>query len=73
MKGWIAIRDTAKVYEKYSVTATPTLFIIDKNGYIRYQHVGVTESSVLMSEVWQPSLAKSCQEHVNVDALETHD
>ena len=51
MIGWIAARDTAQVYQKYSVTATPTIFIIDKNGNIRYQHVGVTESSILISEI----------------------
>jgi len=51
MMGWIAARDTARVYQKYSVQATPTIFIIDKDGHIRYQHVGVTESSVLISEI----------------------
>jgi cytochrome oxidase Cu insertion factor (SCO1/SenC/PrrC family) len=51
MMGWTAIRDTAQVYQKYSVDATPSIFIIDKNGEIRYQHVGVTSSSVLITEV----------------------
>ena len=51
MKGWTAIRDTAQVYQKYSVDATPTIFIIDKNGDIRYRHVGVTESSILIAEI----------------------
>ena len=51
MKGWTLIRDTARVYDEYSVTATPTLIIIDKDGYVRFRHVGVTDSSVLMSEI----------------------
>ena len=49
--GWIAIGDRAQVYQGYAVQATPTIFIIDKNGYIRYQHVGLTETSVLFGEV----------------------
>lgn len=49
--GWIAIGDRGQVYLSYSVQSTPTIFIIDKDGYIRYQHVGVTESTVLINEV----------------------
>jgi thioredoxin-related protein len=49
--GWIAIVDKAQVYRLYGVQATPTIVIIDKNGYIQYEHVGLTESSVLMKEV----------------------
>jgi len=52
LMGWIAIRDTAKLYDTYGTKGTtPTIFIIDKNGYIAYQHVGITKSSVLISEV----------------------
>ncbi len=51
LAGWIAVRDTSGVYGTYGVRATPTFVIIDKNGYIAYQHVGVTESSILISEV----------------------
>jgi len=51
LMGWIGIRDTAGVYQRYGVQATPTIFIIDQNGYIKYQHVGITESSVLIGEV----------------------
>jgi peroxiredoxin len=52
--GWIAIRDTSGVSDAYSVTGTPTIFIIDKNGNIAYQHVGFTDSDsapALISEV----------------------
>lgn len=51
LMGWIAIGDKADVYKLYAVQSTPTIFIIDKNGYIRYHHVGLTESAVLISEV----------------------
>lgn len=51
LPGWIAIRDTAGVYQRYGVQVTPTIFIIDQSGQIRYQHAGVTESSVLIGEV----------------------
>jgi len=49
--GWIAMGDRAQVTQGYAVQVTPTIFIIDKNGYIRYQHVGLTETSVLFGEV----------------------
>lgn len=49
--GWTAIGDKAQIYQKYAVQATPTIFIIDKDGYIKYQHVGLTESSILIGEV----------------------
>lgn len=49
--GWIALGDRAGVSEHYSIQATPTIFIIDRDGYIQYQHVGVTESAILISEV----------------------
>lgn len=53
--GWIAIRDTSGITDTYRVQATPTIIIIDKNGYIAYQHVGITESSVLINEVSTPT------------------
>ena len=48
---WRVARDTSGVSEEYGIQYIPTLFIIDQNGYIRYQHVGVTESSTLMDEI----------------------
>jgi cytochrome oxidase Cu insertion factor (SCO1/SenC/PrrC family) len=51
LMGWIAIGDKAQVYQGYLVDATPTTFIIDRNGYIKYQHRGLTESSILIGEV----------------------
>jgi peroxiredoxin len=52
--GWIAIRDTSGVSNAYNVTGTPTIFIIDKNGDIAFQHVGFTDSDsapALISEI----------------------
>jgi len=51
LMGWIAMGDKAQVSEAYSVEFTPTILIIDKNGYIQYQHVDLTESTILIKEV----------------------
>jgi len=49
--GWIAMADRDQVYRQYSVESTPTIFIVDKNGYIQHKHIGVTESAILIGEV----------------------
>ena len=51
LPGWIALRDTVQIHEAYSVKATPTIVIIDENGYIRCRHRGVTDSATLIAEV----------------------
>ena len=48
---WIVARDTANVAEAYDVKYLPTLVIIDKEGFIRHRHVGLTSYEVLESEV----------------------
>lgn len=48
---WTILRDTAKTSSKYDVTAIPTIFVIDKEGYIKFKHVGVTEESTLSKEI----------------------
>jgi peroxiredoxin len=48
---WILARDTTGVSKVYPVLAYPTLYIIDKNSYLRYEHGGTVESSVLAEEV----------------------
>jgi len=53
--GWIAAVDKAGMstslgYEDAQRT-TPTIFIIDKNGYMRYRHVGLTQASTLIGEI----------------------
>jgi len=49
--GWTAIGDKSQIYQSYAIQVTPTIFIIDKNGYIKYEHVGLTEATVLIDEV----------------------
>ncbi|MBS7640487.1 MAG: TlpA disulfide reductase family protein [Candidatus Bathyarchaeia archaeon] len=48
---WIWARDTANLRGVYGVTAIPTLVIIDREGYIRFRHVGLTPSSTLIQEI----------------------
>ncbi len=48
---WIVARDTAGVTKNYGVSVIPTLFIVDRNGIIRYAHIGVTPASKLLSEI----------------------
>lgn len=48
---WIWVRDTANLRRAYGVTAIPTLVIIDREGYIRFRHVGLTSSSTLIREI----------------------
>jgi len=51
LPGWIALRDTEEIHQAYSVEATPTTLVIDQNGYIRYRHRGITDSTTLIPEV----------------------
>lgn len=48
---WRVARDTAGVGENYDIRYVPTLVIVDREGYIRYRHVGLTYSDELISEV----------------------
>jgi peroxiredoxin len=48
---WIFARDIDGVEGKYGVEFIPTLVIIDKNGIIAYENVGVTSSSTLSEEI----------------------
>jgi len=50
---WIVARDTANLADTYGVSAVPTLVIIDKEGYIRYTHVGFTSYEALENEVME--------------------
>jgi len=38
-------------HDKYNVRGVPTLVLIDKDGYIRYRHVGLTEESIISAEI----------------------
>lgn len=48
---WIVARDTASLQIKYNIQWTPTLILIDKQGYIRYKHERLTSNSTLISEI----------------------
>ncbi len=48
---WIIARDIEDVASLYSVTAAPTLFIIDVDGYIRYKHVGAQNMEEVEAEL----------------------
>lgn len=48
---WIFARDTDNVGGKYNADAIPTIVIIDKNGRVAFEQVGVTSSSLLIEEI----------------------
>lgn len=48
---WIVACGGTQMASKYSVSGVPTLVIVDAEGYLRYRHEGVTEESILTSEV----------------------
>jgi peroxiredoxin len=48
---WILARDTSSVYGKYGSPGIPALFTVDQDGYLRYQHVGLTDASILIGEI----------------------
>jgi peroxiredoxin len=48
---WTVARDTEGVADNYSIQVAPTLVIIDPEGYIKYNHVGLTDQSVLQQEI----------------------
>jgi len=48
---WIVARDTDQVGDRYGVSAIPTLFIVDTNGYYNNPYVGLTSASKLSLEI----------------------
>jgi len=50
---WIHARDTAepRVSKLYKVSAIPTFILIDKEGKVRFRHVGLTAENVLSNEI----------------------
>ena len=48
---WIVACGGTQIASKYSVSAVPTLVIVEAEGYVRYRHEGVTEESTLTSEI----------------------
>jgi thiol-disulfide isomerase/thioredoxin len=48
---WIVACGGTEIASKYSVSAVPTLVVVDAEGDINYRHEGVTEESTLISEI----------------------
>jgi|GEM_PF-2182510 len=49
---WIVVIDKDGIATRnYLIEAIPTLFLIDKNGIVRFVHVGVTDDSSLRDEI----------------------
>jgi thiol-disulfide isomerase/thioredoxin len=48
---WIWARDTDYISAAYKITNIPTTVIIDQEGYIRFTHIGVTGSLMLIQEI----------------------
>lgn len=48
---WTWARDTTGIRAGYAVSATPTIAIIDRDGYIQFRHVGVADATTLVAEV----------------------
>lgn len=48
---WIVACGGSQIASKYSVSAVPTLVIVDAEGYVRYRHERVTGESTLTSEI----------------------
>ena len=50
---WTWARDVANLVQTYQVTGMPKTVVIDQNGFVRFTHVGVTDSSTLIQEIAQ--------------------
>lgn len=48
---WTIARDDANVFDACNVSAVPSIFIIDQQGFINFTHLGLTEESVLRLEI----------------------
>jgi len=48
---WIWARDVVGATADYRVSGTPTTFIIDQEGQVRYRHVGYTDASILIKDI----------------------
>jgi len=50
---WIWARDTENISVVYEISSIPTTVIIDKQGIIRFKHVGITSSATLTQDIEQ--------------------
>lgn len=48
---WLVARDTVGVFDKYGITAIPTIIILDPSGSVHRRHEGVTDVSTLSAEI----------------------
>lgn len=48
---WIWALDKANLGDAYKVSSIPTLVIVDKDGVVRFRHVGVTDASTLAQNI----------------------
>ncbi len=48
---WIWARDTANLGALYEVEYIPKTVLIDPDGYIRFEHIGVTDPSTFITEI----------------------
>jgi peroxiredoxin len=48
---WTVAQDIVGISSQYSVSAIPTLVLVDPEGYVAYTHVGVTRESTLSQEI----------------------
>jgi thiol-disulfide isomerase/thioredoxin len=48
---WLVARDTVGVFDKYGITAIPTIIILDPSGSVQGLHEGVTDVSTLSAEI----------------------
>ena len=48
---WLVARDTVGVFDKYGITAIPTIIILDLSGNVYRRHEGVTDTATLSAEI----------------------
>ena len=48
---WMVARDTVGVFDRYEVQYIPTLVIIDQNGNVDFRNEGLTDASILSSNI----------------------
>jgi peroxiredoxin len=48
---WTVAQDIVGISSQYSVSAIPTLVLVDPEGYVAYTHVGVTREPTLSQEI----------------------
>jgi len=50
-ENWIIAQDTADLIVKYNAFKIPRLLVIDKEGYITYEHTGAVSESIIEDEI----------------------